>query len=447
MIDVDWHYNLLAFTLSFVISWLFFAVIWWSIAYQHGDLYRIEELDEVAVDLDKMNMNLNFLTDNIDNLNTDNVLPKTKRSIGFEDQDKMLNNLAYRILNNRTTILQQLVEQFNLSKLRLNSTSGTNINHKMEDGTNLTHFLVYAKNNPEIKQTFLQHNVSLSKMAKLVQTKQNYYNLNATSNQRLTEQNELKPINNDDQSILLQQQQSEAQRQQLDQSLILNTVTNEEHLPQLPVANLTTDQRHQLENLFYLMQLQYLLQQERNKQQIAKFLTKLAKKAHHSTLQNKPSHPPDTPPLHPLPSLAAIEEEEQLKKEIEAKHKEQLERKEQQQKLQEKQQENKKLKSDNANANLTNQAKEEKIIKNLANNSNLQADSSALPSSDTIIEEAVEKASETVLPKCGLNGTKSCRKVCLDNINSFADALLFSIETQHTIGYGTRQPRGKCLAF
>lgn len=60
-----------------------------------------------------------------------------------------------------------------------------------------------------------------------------------------------------------------------------------------------------------------------------------------------------------------------------------------------------------------------------------------------MIAEAVEKASETVLPKCGLNGTKSCRKVCLDNINSFADALLFSIETQHTIGYGTRQPRGK----
>lgn len=31
MIDIEWHYNLLAFTLSFVISWLFFGCIWYSI--------------------------------------------------------------------------------------------------------------------------------------------------------------------------------------------------------------------------------------------------------------------------------------------------------------------------------------------------------------------------------------------------------------------------------
>jgi hypothetical protein len=36
------------------------------------------------------------------------------------------------------------------------------------------------------------------------------------------------------------------------------------------------------------------------------------------------------------------------------------------------------------------------------------------------------------------------RRPCLSNIHSFSDALLFSIETQHTIGYGTRQPTDQC---
>lgn len=244
-------------------------------------------------------MNLNFLTDNIDNLNTENVLSKTKRSITFDEDDKILNKLAYSILQNRTTI-QQLIEHFNLSKLRLNSTSGTNIYHKMEDGTNITDFLSYVKNNPKLKETFANHNVSLNKMYKLISPKRLYF-INETNPQRSIEQNDLNQLNNDES---LNVQRSNSELQQLDQpSLIMNTVQtgNDEHMPQFPVSNLTIDQRHQLENLFYLMQLQYLLQQERNKQQIAKFLTKLAKKAHHtSNLQNKPSHPPETPPAHPL---------------------------------------------------------------------------------------------------------------------------------------------------
>lgn len=452
--DIEWHYNLLTFCLSFVISWLFFAVIWWSIAYQHGDLYKIEELGEVSVDLDKMNnMNLNFLTpENIDNLNnplnnplnTANVLSKSKRSIvgGFEDQDKILNKLALSILNNRTTI-QQLIEHFNLSKLKLNSTSGTNIYHKMEDGTNLTHFLSYAKNNEKLKATFASYNISLNKIAKLVQPKRLRQQQLNDSSHRLPEQNEIKLLNNDDQAFT-PSSNLEAAQQQLDQSLIMNTVTtNEEHLPPLPIANLTVDQRHQLENLFYLMQLQYLLQQERNKQQIAKFLTKLAKKAHNINMMNKPSHPPETPPAHPLPSITAIEEEQQIEREMEAKHKEQ-ERKAEQQRQQmlekQKQQQQQQQRSANESSDPTANQAPEPQDNSLPDLPKL----SDLPSSEEVIEEAVEKASEIVIPGCGLNGTKACRRLCLDNVHSFADALLFSIETQHTIGYGSRHPRGDC---
>lgn len=37
-IDTQWRWTLLTFGLSFILSWLFFAVIWWLIAFTHGDL-------------------------------------------------------------------------------------------------------------------------------------------------------------------------------------------------------------------------------------------------------------------------------------------------------------------------------------------------------------------------------------------------------------------------
>ena len=33
---------------------------------------------------------------------------------------------------------------------------------------------------------------------------------------------------------------------------------------------------------------------------------------------------------------------------------------------------------------------------------------------------------------------------CIESINSFASTFLFSLETQHTIGYGTRQTTTEC---
>lgn len=38
LVDSQWRWTLLVFALSFVLSWLAFAVIWWLIAFTHGDL-------------------------------------------------------------------------------------------------------------------------------------------------------------------------------------------------------------------------------------------------------------------------------------------------------------------------------------------------------------------------------------------------------------------------
>ena len=35
-------------------------------------------------------------------------------------------------------------------------------------------------------------------------------------------------------------------------------------------------------------------------------------------------------------------------------------------------------------------------------------------------------------------------RVCVDNVVDFTSAFLFSVETQHTIGYGTRQTTTEC---
>lgn len=38
LVDSQWRWTLIVFALSFVLSWLGFAVIWWLIAVTHGDL-------------------------------------------------------------------------------------------------------------------------------------------------------------------------------------------------------------------------------------------------------------------------------------------------------------------------------------------------------------------------------------------------------------------------
>ncbi|XP_067849964.1 ATP-sensitive inward rectifier potassium channel 11-like isoform X2 [Heptranchias perlo] len=42
LVDLKWRHTLLIFTMSFLCSWLLFAMIWWLIAFAHGDLHRTE---------------------------------------------------------------------------------------------------------------------------------------------------------------------------------------------------------------------------------------------------------------------------------------------------------------------------------------------------------------------------------------------------------------------
>ncbi|XP_055611806.1 G protein-activated inward rectifier potassium channel 3 isoform X2 [Uranotaenia lowii] len=41
LVDAQWRWTLLVFAFSFIGSWLFFAVIWWLIAFTHGDLEEL----------------------------------------------------------------------------------------------------------------------------------------------------------------------------------------------------------------------------------------------------------------------------------------------------------------------------------------------------------------------------------------------------------------------
>jgi hypothetical protein len=38
LVDIKWRWNLLNFVLAFTLSWLIFALAWWLISFQHGDL-------------------------------------------------------------------------------------------------------------------------------------------------------------------------------------------------------------------------------------------------------------------------------------------------------------------------------------------------------------------------------------------------------------------------
>ncbi|KAK1153403.1 G protein-activated inward rectifier potassium channel 4-like [Acipenser oxyrinchus oxyrinchus] len=43
LVDLKWSFSLLIFTLVYCITWLFFGLIWWLIAYIRGDLEHLEE--------------------------------------------------------------------------------------------------------------------------------------------------------------------------------------------------------------------------------------------------------------------------------------------------------------------------------------------------------------------------------------------------------------------
>lgn len=55
LVDAQWRWTLLVFSMNFLLSWLTFALIWWLIAYSHGDLepqnYNNETFIPCVVDI------------------------------------------------------------------------------------------------------------------------------------------------------------------------------------------------------------------------------------------------------------------------------------------------------------------------------------------------------------------------------------------------------------
>ncbi|XP_075695268.1 G protein-activated inward rectifier potassium channel 4 isoform X2 [Rhinoderma darwinii] len=43
LVDLKWHFSLFIFTLVYTVTWLFFGLIWWLIAYIRGDLEHVDD--------------------------------------------------------------------------------------------------------------------------------------------------------------------------------------------------------------------------------------------------------------------------------------------------------------------------------------------------------------------------------------------------------------------
>ncbi|XP_004693279.1 PREDICTED: ATP-sensitive inward rectifier potassium channel 8 [Condylura cristata] len=43
LVDLKWRHTLVIFTMSFLCSWLLFAIMWWLVAFAHGDIYTYME--------------------------------------------------------------------------------------------------------------------------------------------------------------------------------------------------------------------------------------------------------------------------------------------------------------------------------------------------------------------------------------------------------------------
>uniref|UniRef100_T1KQ80 Inward rectifier potassium channel C-terminal domain-containing protein n=1 Tax=Tetranychus urticae TaxID=32264 RepID=T1KQ80_TETUR len=70
MVDIQWRWNLLVFSMGFLLSWLGFAVVWYFIAYAHGDL-ESEMVNQISAE---PNPNVNNLNNNNDNNSVSNSI-------------------------------------------------------------------------------------------------------------------------------------------------------------------------------------------------------------------------------------------------------------------------------------------------------------------------------------------------------------------------------------
>lgn len=55
LVDAQWRWTLLVFALSFILSWLLFALLWWLIIFTHGDLNPVEQGENFIPCLNNVN--------------------------------------------------------------------------------------------------------------------------------------------------------------------------------------------------------------------------------------------------------------------------------------------------------------------------------------------------------------------------------------------------------
>jgi potassium inwardly-rectifying channel subfamily J, other len=46
LVDIQWRWTILVFALNFTLSWLFLGVVWYLIAYAHGDIEHMNLPEE-----------------------------------------------------------------------------------------------------------------------------------------------------------------------------------------------------------------------------------------------------------------------------------------------------------------------------------------------------------------------------------------------------------------
>lgn len=50
--DAQWRWTLFVFTMSFISTWTLFGIVWWLVAYSHGDIENFERL-KAGVDINE----------------------------------------------------------------------------------------------------------------------------------------------------------------------------------------------------------------------------------------------------------------------------------------------------------------------------------------------------------------------------------------------------------
>jgi potassium inwardly-rectifying channel subfamily J len=53
-VDIQWRWTILVFALNFTLSWLFLGVVWYLIAYAHGDIDFANKSEQEQADFERL---------------------------------------------------------------------------------------------------------------------------------------------------------------------------------------------------------------------------------------------------------------------------------------------------------------------------------------------------------------------------------------------------------